>query len=125
MKKAIGYVRISTKDQSNFSIEGQEKYIREYAEKHSLEIVAMFTDAGKSAKNFDRADWKLLESFIAIHHRDVDILIVAKYDRFSRNAAQGLNKIELFEKKYHIIIVSVFASCHERTDFLYCSSWFP
>lgn len=71
-------------------------------------MAALFTDDGQSAKNFDRADWKQLELFISKHHRDVDTLIVCKYDRFSRNAAQGLNKIELFEKKYRIVIVSVF-----------------
>ena len=38
----------------------------------------------------------------------MDYLVVAKYDRFSRNAAQGLAKIELLERKYHIIIISVF-----------------
>jgi len=108
MKKAIGYIRISTKDQSNFSLSGQEKYIREYASQHSIEISSLFTDEGKSAKNFDRPDWKLLEKFIEKHHRDIDYLIVAKYDRFSRNAAQGLSKIELLERKFKIIIVSVF-----------------
>lgn len=108
MKKAIGYIRISTKDQSNFSLSGQEKYIREYTQQHDIELTSLFTDDGKSAKNFDRPDWKLLETFIQKHFRDIDYLIVAKYDRFSRNAAQGLSKIELLERKYKIIIVSVF-----------------
>ncbi len=108
MKKAISYSRKSTKDQSNFSLDGQQKYILEYAAQHEIEIVATFTDDGKSAKNFDRPDWKLLEQFIQQHHRNVDYLIVAKYDRFSRNVAQGLAKIELLERKYKIIIVSVF-----------------
>ena len=49
MKKAIGYIRISTKDQSNFSLEGQEKYIREYAERLQITISAIFKDDGKSA----------------------------------------------------------------------------
>jgi DNA invertase Pin-like site-specific DNA recombinase len=108
MKKAIGYIRISTKDQSNFSLEGQEKYIREYAERLQITVSAIFKDDGKSAKNFDRPDWKKLETFIHDHYRDVDYLVVAKYDRFSRNAAQGLQKIELLERKYHIVIISVF-----------------
>lgn len=108
MKKAIGYIRISTKDQSNFSLSGQEKYVREYAERLNITVSAIFEDDGKSAKNFDRPDWKKLEEFIHEHYRDVDYLIVAKYDRFSRNAAQGLQKIELLERRYRIIIVSVF-----------------
>jgi len=108
MKKAIAYKRISTKDQSNFSLPGQEKHINEFAAAENITIVGSFTDDGKSAKNFDRPDWKLLEAFVREHHRDVDYLIVIKYDRFSRNAAQGLQKIEWLEQKYRIMILSVF-----------------
>jgi site-specific DNA recombinase len=106
-KKAIGYKRISTKDQSNFSLDGQDKYISEFAEKNNYDIVEIFTDDGKSAKSFDRPDWIKLERFIE-KNKDVQFLIVAKYDRFSRNTAEGLHKIELLEKKYGIIIISVF-----------------
>jgi site-specific DNA recombinase len=108
MKKAIGYIRISTEDQSNFSLDGQERYIREYAEKNDIEILSMFKDDGKSAKNFDRPDWIKLEEFIKVHHRSVNYLIVINYTRFSRNAAEGLMKIEMLEKRFQIIIVSVF-----------------
>lgn len=116
MKEAIGYVRISTKDQSNFSIPGQEKYIREYALRHGVEVLEIFTDDGRSAKNFDRPDWRELECFIIKHYRQIDYLIVAKYDRFSRNAAEGLQKIELLEKKYGIIIMSVFEEMYIDYD---------
>ena len=107
MKKAIGYIRISDKDQSNFSISGQEKYIREYCERNNLYLHSIFTDE-KSAKDFDRRAWQNLEDYMRSSYRDVDYLIVIKYDRFSRNAAAGLNKIEMIEKKYGIIVVSVF-----------------
>lgn len=108
MKKAIAYTRISVKDQSHFSLSGQERYIREFAKESDIDIVASFTDDGKSAKNFDRPDWHKLETFIKEHHKIVDYLVVVKYDRFSRNAAQGLQKIELLEQKYRIMILSVF-----------------
>lgn len=108
MKKSIGYVRISTKDQSNFSLSGQEKSIRDFAARKDIMVHALFVDNGKSAKSFDRPDWKKLESFIKEHHRNIDYLVVAKYDRFSRNAAEGLQKIELLERRYNIIILSVY-----------------
>ena len=44
MKKAIGYVRISTEDQSNFSIEGQEKLIQEFCIKQNFQLVEVFKD---------------------------------------------------------------------------------
>lgn len=108
MKQAIAYIRISDKDQSNFSLEGQEKYIRDHCTRNDIHLLEIFVDDGRSAKNFDRPDWKKLEEFIKIHYRVVNYLVVVKYDRFSRNAAQGLQKIETLERKYGIQIMSVF-----------------
>ena len=106
MKKAIAYTRISTKDQSNFSLVGQENYIRDFAAKQGYEIIALFKDDGQSAKNFDRPDWKLLQKFCKENQSEVDALIVAKYDRFSRNLKDALNMIETLEGKYNIRILS-------------------
>ncbi|MCO5238900.1 MAG: recombinase family protein [Chitinophagaceae bacterium] len=108
MKKAVGYIRISDKDQSNFSIDAQKKHIYDYANKHNTDIVSFFIDDGKSAKNFDRPNWRQLEEFIRQHFRQIDYLIVVKYDRFSRNASEGLHKIEMLERRFKIIIASVF-----------------
>lgn len=106
MKKAIGYIRISTKDQSNFSLQGQEQYIRDFAGKQGYEVISVFKDDGQSAKNFDRPDWKLLQKFCKDNHHQVDALIVSKYDRFSRNLKDALNMIEVLEEKYSIKILS-------------------
>jgi DNA invertase Pin-like site-specific DNA recombinase len=107
MKKAIGYVRISTEDQSNFSISGQENLIKDFCIKQNFELIEVFKDEGQSAKNFDRHDWKNLETFIKKNYKDVDSLIVAKFDRFSRNLRQALETIERIEGKYNITIISV------------------
>lgn len=108
MNSAIGYIRISNKDQSNFSLDGQFRYISEHCKRNDIILMDTFVDDGKSAKNFDRPSWKALEAFIKIHHQQVNYLVVVKYDRFSRNAAKGLEKISELEKKYNIIIISVF-----------------
>ncbi len=108
MKKAIIYTRISRKDQSNFSLPGQDKHLKEFARELGVEIIASFADKGRSAKNFDRPDWQKLEAFIIEHHKNVDYLLIIKYDRLIRNVAQGLQKIEMLEQKYHIIILSFF-----------------
>lgn len=108
MKRAIPYIRISDKDQSHFSITGQERAIREFCEKENILLICQpFIDDGKSAKNFDRPDWKKLEDYIQKNHKSIDYLIVMKYDRFSRNVAEALNMIETLEKKYRITILSV------------------
>ncbi len=105
-KRAIGYCRISTKDQSNFSLEGQRDAIARHCEKHGWELVDIRTDDGQSAKNFDRIEWKQLEAYIKLHHRDIDYLVVMKYDRFSRNVSEALAMLKKLEDKYKITVIS-------------------
>lgn len=107
MKKAIGYIRISTKDQSVYSLPGQRNEIVSYCGKNEIQLLSVFEENGQSAKNFDRINWQQLESYIQIHHRDIDYLIVYKYDRFSRNLTEALSMIDKLEKKYKIIILSI------------------
>jgi site-specific DNA recombinase len=90
MKKAYQYIRISEEDQSNFSLSGQEKMNKDFAEKHNIEVVQAFIDDGYSAKNFDRPNWRALEKSLAQNKNKIDYLIVTKYDRLIRNAAEGL-----------------------------------
>jgi DNA invertase Pin-like site-specific DNA recombinase len=106
MQQAIGYVRISNKDQSNFSLDGQEKTIRDFAAKNGFDLVALFRDDGQSAKNFDRPDWKALERFIKGNGGKVHFLLVMKYDRFSRHVADALKMIEVLENRYSIRVMS-------------------
>lgn len=107
MKTAIGYIRISTRDQSRHSLAAQEREIREYASRNDIELLQLYKDAGESAKNFDRPDWVQLYDFIKRNHKQIDLLLVAKFDRFSRNLKEALIEIEKLEKKYHISIVAV------------------
>ncbi len=106
-KKAIGYIRISTKEQSNYSLSGQRSEIETYCIKHDISLLSVFEDDGQSAKNFDRISWQELESYIALNHKAIDYLIVYKYDRFSRNLAEALAMMEKLEKKYKITILSI------------------
>lgn len=107
MKNAIGYARISTADQSNFSISGQQEYIIQHCTRNEFHLLDFFLDEGQSAKNFDRANWKELEKYIRANFKKVDYLIVSKYDRFSRNVAEALSMIDTLEKKYNIKVISV------------------
>lgn len=107
MKKAIGYIRISTKDQSTYSLDGQRSEITNYCVKQEIQLLDVFEDDGQSAKNFDRVSWQQLENYVKIHHKNIDYLIVYKYDRFSRNLTEALGVIDKLEKKYKIIILSI------------------
>ena len=51
-KRAILYLRVSTEEQvDNFSLETQEEICRKEAEKRGFEIVEIFKEEGRSAKN--------------------------------------------------------------------------
>lgn len=107
MKKAIGYIRISTKDQSVYSLPGQRSEIGNYCNKNDIQLLDVFEENGQSAKNFDRINWQQLEHYIKLNHKEIDYLIVYKYDRFSRNLTEALAMIDKLEKKYKIIILSI------------------
>lgn len=105
MKVAYGYLRISKEDQSNFSISGQKILIEEWSRKNNVEVREWFIDDGYSAKNFNRPEWKRLESKLA--KSKIDFLIVAKYDRLIRNVVEGLAFVERLEKRWNITLLSV------------------
>jgi DNA invertase Pin-like site-specific DNA recombinase len=106
MQAAYAYLRISKEDQSHFSIEAQEEVIRKYAKTHQFEIKKVYTDEGVSAKNFNRPQWKKLELDLSKSKHEIRAVIVAKYDRLIRNAAEGLALLERFEMKLRVQIIS-------------------
>lgn len=103
---AIGYIRISKKDQSVHSIDYQEKNIRDYCEYNHIVLGSVFVDDGASSYTFDRPDYKALEDFIKQHKGKVKYLIVLDHDRFSRNLPEALQKIEQLEKKYGLKVIA-------------------
>jgi site-specific DNA recombinase len=105
-KQALGYVRISTKDQSHFSLDGQEEAIRKHCERQGWDILGI-TREEQSGKNFDRVNWKQMETYVKQNHKQIDYLVVAKYDRFSRNVSEALAMLDKLEKKYNIRVMSV------------------
>ena len=111
---AIGYIRISTKDQSSYSLEYQERIITNYCLSNKLNLLAVFKDDGESSYTFDRPDWKALETFIK-KNKQVTHLIILDHDRFSRNLAEALLKIKELSEKYKIKVLATTDSID--TDF--------
>jgi DNA invertase Pin-like site-specific DNA recombinase len=107
MKTAIGYVRISKKDQSMYSLDAQERLIREYCQRNSVSISAIFRDDGECSDTFDRPDYIALEKFIKMRKGRVNFLVIKDHDRFSRNLSEALAKIEHLEKKFGVKVVAI------------------
>lgn len=108
---AIGYMRLSSKDQSK-SLEYQESSIREYCKRNKLGVLGMFKDNGESSYTFDRPDYKALEAYLRKYKGECQYLIVLDHDRFSRNLPEALMKIAELEKKHGVKVLST----SERVD---------
>lgn len=103
MDNAFIYVRISTEDQSNWSKAGQEDQCREYCQSKNWAVVSVFEDES-SGSNFDRPGWKaMVRQIKALNAR---YIVVAKYDRLSRDVVGSLSEIERIETKHKLRIVS-------------------
>ncbi len=96
--KAIGYIRVSTRDQadSGASLASQRAKIEAYAVLHDLELVEVIEDAGFSAKSLDRPGMTNLLRLI--RGRKVGVVIVAKLDRITRSVRDLGELIELFQR---------------------------
>ena len=98
MKKAIGYVRVSTTEQATegISLDNQKAKIRAYCALNDLDLIEIIEDAGKSGKNLNREG---IESLLGmIRKKEVGAVIVYKLDRLSRKVIDTLTLIESFEK---------------------------
>ena len=90
--KAIAYIRLSNEDQSNYSIDSQERHIKEYCTRNNLQLLKIYKDNGESSYTFDRKAFGALEKEI----KQAQYLIVYHLDRFSRNMAEAMIKIKQY-----------------------------
>lgn len=75
---AAEYVRMST-DHQQYSTQNQADKIREYAERHGIEIVSTYADEGRSGLNIDGRD--ALQRLIKdVQSGDINFQIILVYD---------------------------------------------
>ncbi len=81
----ISYVRVSSKEQAEegYSIESQQKFLREYAIKNNLEIVKEFVEV-ESAKQIGRKAFSEMVAYLK-HNSSVKTVLCEKTDRLYRN----------------------------------------
>lgn len=97
MKKVILYVRVSTDEQAKlgYSLGHQELVLSKFCELKEFEIIGVFKE-DHSAKNFDRPEYKKLFKFCKTHKKEIDHVLITKWDRFSRNQRDALQEIKSF-----------------------------
>lgn len=112
--RAATYARVSTIEQARkgTSLETQARQCRSYVESKSWELVGEFVDEGVSGSLDARpALDRLLQ---AVHSGEMDVVVVAKLDRFSRSLRHLVNTIPELED-HGVAFVSVAESIDGTT----------
>ena len=99
-KKCVLYLRVSLERQvEGFSLEGQKRYLREWAEFEGMTVVEVYVEAGKSGKSIDgRDEFQRMLNDIATKRIDIDYVVVFKLSRFGRNAKDVLVSLSTLQR---------------------------
>ena len=100
MSNAIIYTRVSTKNQAEegYSLAGQEKDCKIFAEMNNYNISKVFVEKGESAKTQDRTELQNLMKFCVANKKNIDAIIIWKIDRLTRDVKDFYNLQDFFAK---------------------------
>jgi site-specific DNA recombinase len=96
--RAFVYCRVSTQEQAtddHYSLANQEARCRDYIKHRSWQLVKVLKDVG-SGKSDERPNYQGLLS--AIRGKRVDVVVVYRLDRLSRNVVDVYGALELFNR---------------------------
>ena len=94
-KKAILYSRVSTTDQKDYgnSLTTQHNRLNEFCITQKISVVKNYEE-DFSAKNFKRPVFGQLMEYATKNKKDIDLMLIYKWDRFSRNTSEALIMID-------------------------------
>jgi DNA invertase Pin-like site-specific DNA recombinase len=93
------YIRVSTDEQADkgYSQRNQEEVLRKYCHINGIQVrQVIFED--HSAKSFNRPAWKNLLLSLKKKRHGSDLVLFTKWDRFSRNAGDAYQMINVLRK---------------------------
>ena len=93
--KAIGYARVSTKDQS---LDVQIEQIKRYCDYRNIEMARIYTDKATGA-NTDRPEFQEMLKDIETNAHSADVIIVWKLDRIGRSLKNLIEIVDIFKAK--------------------------
>lgn len=93
---AVGYCRVSTGTQ-DISLEAQEEQIRAMAVVKGLDLMDVIVDRDEFSGNLNRAGMQRVLKLI--RNREVETVIIAKLDRFTRKLRDLLDLMDLMNDK--------------------------
>lgn len=104
--KVVIYKRVSDKRMSEegYSIEVQEDLLMKLAENQNWEVMRVFEDDGKTARNLDRKDMQEFLDFCDEHSTVLDGALIQDTSRLCRNTQDHLT-VKAFLKKRNIKMI--------------------
>lgn len=96
--RAFVYCRVSTQEQAtddHYSLGNQEARCRDYIKQRAWQLVKVLRDVG-SGKSAERDGYQ--ELLAAIREQRVDVVVVYRLDRLSRNVVDVYNALEAFNR---------------------------
>ena len=104
-KKAVSYLRVSTRGQAErgggadegFSIPAQREANKRKAAGMGAIVIKEFVDRGTSAKSADREDLQKMLAYIK--ENDIDFVIVHKVDRLARNREDDMEIMRILRER--------------------------
>lgn len=107
---AAAYIRVSTDDQLEFSLDAQIKALREYAKKNDMIILNehIYADEGISGKRADKrpAFMKMIANSKK-KPRPFDVILVHKFDRFARSREDSVVYKSMLKRESGIRVISI------------------
>ena len=99
MKKAVGYIRVSTVRQvkEGESLATQREEIENYAKRNLLDFIKIYTDEGLSGGSVKKRPG-LKQLLHDAQNKEFDCVLINRLSRLGRNAMELLNNIELLKK---------------------------
>jgi DNA invertase Pin-like site-specific DNA recombinase len=90
-RSAVGYGRVSTPDQKKYgdSLGTQKENIENFCLTNNIVLLKSFFD-DYSGANFERPEFQSMLNFLKSNKGEVDLLLVDRQDRFSRNTEHAL-----------------------------------
>lgn len=99
-KKCVIYIRVSSERQvQGYSLEGQKRYLKEWAEFEGMTVLQIYVEPGKSGKSISgREVFQQMLDDISEKNVDADYVVVFKLSRFGRNAKDILNSLTFIQR---------------------------
>lgn len=99
-KVCVIYIRVSSERQvKGYSLEGQKRYLCDWAKRQGMKVVKIYVEEGKSGKSIDgRTEFQEMLDDIKVGNIRIDYVVVFKLSRFGRNARDVLNSLEFIMK---------------------------